>query len=164
MTEGLWYIPHHRVDHPKKPDKVRIVFDCSSSYAGVSLNGRLLQGSNLANNLLGVIMRFYEQLAILADMEAMFHQVKVPPYDRGCLRLCRWSDENFEKEPIIYRMTTYIWGNIFVKFFALKRTVVDFSEQFDSKVADTIYVENCLSSISSDSQAISLIEDVTALC
>ena len=48
--------------------------------------------------------------------------------------------------------------------FALKRTVVDFGEQFDSKVADTIYVEDCLSSISSDPQAISLIEDVTVLC
>ena len=83
MTEGLWYIPQHRVYHLKKPNKVRIVFDWSSSYTGVSLNGRVLQGPNLANNLLDVIMRFYEeQIAILADVEAMFHQVKVPPYDR----------------------------------------------------------------------------------
>lgn len=75
MTEGLWYILHHRVYHLKKPNKVRIVFEWSSSYTGVSLNGRVLQGPNLANNLLDVIMRFYEEhIAILANVEAMFPQ------------------------------------------------------------------------------------------
>ena len=29
-----WYIPHHPVFHPMKPDKVRIVFDCASKYKG----------------------------------------------------------------------------------------------------------------------------------
>lgn len=29
-TDGkIWYIPHHGVYHPKKPDKIRVVFDCS---------------------------------------------------------------------------------------------------------------------------------------
>ena len=30
------YVPHHGVYHPKKPDKIRVVFDCSASYAGTS--------------------------------------------------------------------------------------------------------------------------------
>ena len=78
-----------------------------------------------------------------------------------------WSDEDFEKEPIFYRMTVHPFratSSPSCCNFALKRTAVDFGEQFDSKVADTIYVEDCLSSISSDPQAISLIEDVTVLC
>ena len=33
-----WYIPHHGVYHPKKPDKIRVVFDCSAKFAGTSLN------------------------------------------------------------------------------------------------------------------------------
>lgn len=27
-----WYIPHHGVYHPKKPDKLHVVFDCSAKY------------------------------------------------------------------------------------------------------------------------------------
>ena len=37
------YIPHHGVYHPKKPTKIRIVFDCSAEYKGESLNKHLLQ-------------------------------------------------------------------------------------------------------------------------
>ncbi|KAL7870303.1 hypothetical protein SRHO_G00078000 [Serrasalmus rhombeus] len=29
-----WYIPHHGVYHPKKPDKLHVVFDCSARYEG----------------------------------------------------------------------------------------------------------------------------------
>ena len=28
----VWYIPHHGVYHPHKPDKIRVVFDCTSKY------------------------------------------------------------------------------------------------------------------------------------
>lgn len=82
-----------------------------------------------------------------------------------------WSDEDFEKEPIFYRMTVHPFratSSPSCCNFALKRTAVDFGEQFDSKVADTIftniYVDDCLSSVSFDTQSISLIEDVSALC
>lgn len=39
----IWYIPHHGV--------LRVVFDCSSEFRGVSLNNRLLQGSNLMSKV-----------------------------------------------------------------------------------------------------------------
>jgi len=31
-----WYLPHHAVQHPAKPGKVRVVFDCSVKYHGKS--------------------------------------------------------------------------------------------------------------------------------
>ncbi|KHJ41984.1 hypothetical protein D918_07874 [Trichuris suis] len=34
----IWYLPHHAVRHPARPNKVRIVFDASSVCEGVSLN------------------------------------------------------------------------------------------------------------------------------
>ena len=40
----VWYIPHHGVYHPKKPNKLRVVFDCISNYRNHSLNANLLQG------------------------------------------------------------------------------------------------------------------------
>lgn len=69
----VWYLPHHRVYHPKK-QKIRVVFDCSASYQGTTLNEQLLQGPNLTSTLLGVITRFRkEEVAVMADVEAMFH-------------------------------------------------------------------------------------------
>ena len=41
-----WYLPHHPVVNPKKPGKVRVVFDCAAKCQGVSLNGHILQGQD----------------------------------------------------------------------------------------------------------------------
>ncbi len=57
--------------HPRKPDRICVVFDSSASYEGVSLNDILLTGPDLNNSLLGVLMRFRkDQVAITADIEA----------------------------------------------------------------------------------------------
>ena len=37
-----WYIPHHGVYHPKKPGKIRVVFDCSASTASTASTGTRL--------------------------------------------------------------------------------------------------------------------------
>ena len=49
-----WYIPHHGVyilHHgvylPHKPDKIRVVFDCSLEYKNYCLNKELLQGTTI---------------------------------------------------------------------------------------------------------------------
>ena len=36
-----WYLPHHGIYHPQK-SKVRVVFDCSATFEGHSLNDKLL--------------------------------------------------------------------------------------------------------------------------
>lgn len=82
-----WYLPHHAVFHPAKPGKVRVVFDCSAKYLGSSLNEKLLQGPDLTNSLVGVLTRFREErIALMSDVEAMFHQVRVKPDDCNALR------------------------------------------------------------------------------
>ena len=62
LTKGqegkTWFIPHHGVYHKDKPGKIRIVFDCSAKFKGISLNNCLYQGPDLNNNLLGVLLRF----------------------------------------------------------------------------------------------------------
>ena len=54
----VWYLPHHGVYHPQKPDKIRVVFDCSSELNGRSINKELLMGPDLTNQLIGVLTRF----------------------------------------------------------------------------------------------------------
>ena len=53
--KNVWYIPHHGVYHPKKPNKIRVVFDCAAEYENESLNKHMLQGPDLTNNLTGVL-------------------------------------------------------------------------------------------------------------
>ncbi|KZS19693.1 Uncharacterized protein APZ42_013856 [Daphnia magna] len=38
-----WYLSHHVVVNPRKPEKVRVVFDASAKYQGVALNEVLLK-------------------------------------------------------------------------------------------------------------------------
>ena len=61
QRETAWYIPHHGVYHPKKPEKLRVVFDCSADFQGHSLSRHLLQGADLTNSLAGVLCRFRQE-------------------------------------------------------------------------------------------------------
>ena len=66
------YVPHKQVHHPKKK-KIQVVFDCSAQYGGVSLNQQLLQGPDLINDLVGVLLTFREEpVAFVADFVACF--------------------------------------------------------------------------------------------
>ena len=65
--------------HPQKKDKIRVVFDAAAMQEEVSLNNQLHQGPDLTNSLLGVLPRLRQYpIALVADIEGMFNQVKVP--------------------------------------------------------------------------------------
>ena len=106
-----WYLPHHPVISKSKPDKVRVVFDGAAKYGGISLNSQLLSGPDLVNILVGVLLRFrQEQVAISADVEAMYHQVKVAKEDCDALRFLWWPEGNIGED----RSTT-VWRYFFVE-------------------------------------------------
>ena len=95
----VWYIPHHGVTHPAKPGKVRVIFDYSAEFAGTSLNKQFIAGPDLTSQLVGVLTRFREKhIAYMANIEAMFHQVRVPENLRSLLRFLWWEhgDPKFE--------------------------------------------------------------------
>ncbi len=107
----VWYLPHHPVTHPMKPEKVRVVFDCAAKHNGTSLNEQLLQGPDLANSLVGVLIRFREEpVALVADIEGMFSQIRVDPKDCDALRFLWWEDAKLETTPIEYRMVKHVFG------------------------------------------------------
>ncbi|KAK3733611.1 hypothetical protein QZH41_005188 [Actinostola sp. cb2023] len=104
-SSPVWYLPHHPVYHPQKTNKVRVVFDCSAKWRGTSLNDQLLQGPDLTNSLVGVLTRFrQEPVALMADIEAMFYQVRVRPSDRNCLRFLWWPSGDFSRTPEEYQI------------------------------------------------------------
>ena len=87
-TRHRWYLPHHGVVHPKKPGKVRVVWDCSSRCEGISLNDVLLQGHDLNNTLVGVLLQFrLGEIALSCDIEKMFFQFRVPQDTSGMMKM-----------------------------------------------------------------------------
>ena len=155
-TDGfLWYLPHHAVLNPKKPDKCRIVFDCAAKLNGLSLNDRVHQGPDLTNKLIGVLLKFrQEQVAFMADIEGMFHQVHVTPKDRDVLRFLWWADDEPGGSQLeMYRMTAHLFGGVWSPScanFALQHTVSDNAKDFEVNVQRTVannfYVDDCLKS------------------
>ena len=105
---GLWYIPHHAVVKPKKPGKVRVVFDCAAKYSGKSINDHLYTGPDILNTLLGILLRFrQEPVAVVADVEAMYHRVLVYPEDQRFLRFLWWDGGDLTKPLSTYCMVVH---------------------------------------------------------
>ncbi|XP_068689567.1 uncharacterized protein, partial [Montipora foliosa] len=137
----VWYLPHHPVVHTmaRKPDKVRVVFDCAAKYMGTSLNDQLMQGPDLNNNLIGVLMRFrQEKSAIIADIESMFHQARVDPRDLDALRFLWWPSEELHSSPAEYKMAVHVFGatsSPSCACFCLLRTAEDNKDTFPSEIS-----------------------------
>ena len=168
----IWYIPHHGVSHPSKPGKIRVVFDCSAEYQGISLNKSLMSGPDLTNQIVGVITRFrQEPVVIMGDIEAMFHQVLVPEIDRSLLRFLWWENHDISKAATDYEMGVHVFGATSSPSccnYALKRTAVDSKGRYPSDVAETLqrnfYVDDLLKSVSDVTTAIRLLNDVIEMC
>ena len=166
-----WFIPHHGVYHPHKPGKIRVVFDCSAKYKGKSLKDLLLKGPDLTNSLLGILTRFQqEHVAVMADIEAMFHQVKVPDTDRSFLRFLWWLNGDLSCALKEYQMSIHLFGAVSSPAcanFALLKTAKDNSQHFSADVTSTVrrnfYVDDCLKSLSLVEDAIAHISDLLSL-
>ena len=104
----VWFIPHHGVQHPHKPT-IRVVFNCPVTYGGTSLNEQLLQGPDMTNCLSGVLLRWRkERVALMADIEKMFYQVRVPQEDTDVLRYLWWPNGDTSKDLQEYRMKVHV--------------------------------------------------------
>jgi len=162
-SSKTWYLPHHAVISDKKPGKLRVVFDCAACYKGESLNDKCHQGPDLNNKLLHVLLRFRQhQLAIMADVEAMYYQVKVKGEDKDALRFL-WMEDGKE---VTYRMKAHIFGGIWcacVATYAMRRTVKDQGIQ-DEFVEETInkafYVDDCLKSVKKREDGEKIVKEV----
>ncbi|XP_069103769.1 uncharacterized protein [Argopecten irradians] len=163
--EECWYLPLFGVYHPKKPDKIRGVFDSSVKHEGISLNKVLMKGPNLTNNLLGVLLRFRkEYIAISCDVEQMFYCFGVREDQRNFLRFLWYEDNNPTKPLIEYRMCKHVFGNSpspAVATYGLRKTVRETENTFGGDVTDFVtknfYVDDGLTSVPTAQEAVSLL-------
>ena len=165
-AERVWYLPHHHVINPKKPEKLRVVFDCAAKFEGQSLNQRINQGPDLVNSLISVLLKFrLHAYAIQADIKGMYNQVAVPPQDRDVLRFL-WQENG---RLVHYRMKVHLFGGVWcssVATYALRKVVQDHPDVhplLSNAILQCMYVDDCLVSVGSKAEAITLMDGLPQL-
>ena len=160
----VWYLPHHGVRHKQKK-KLRIVFDCSARFQGTSLNDVLLQGPDLTNNLLGVLLRFREgKIAITADIEKMFYNVWLPREDSNFLRFLWYRNNDTSSDPIEYRVLVHVFGaksSPSCANYALQQCILHHSsnEDLTSLLTRSFYVDDLIISVNDEAYAKSVLSE-----
>ena len=160
-ADGMaWFLPHHPVTHPMKPDTVRVVFDCSARYQETPLNDRLLQGPDF-NNTIGVLIRFPKER--VAVIKAMFNQVNVSPHHQSLLQFLWWKNGNLDDDPKVSKMKVHIFGTTSSPSccaYALRKTATDNEDDYDditiNKVLKNCYEDDCLVSEQDEATAMRL--------
>ncbi|XP_075250799.1 uncharacterized protein LOC142343002 [Convolutriloba macropyga] len=160
--DNVSFLPHHPVTNENKPGKVRRVANAASIFQGQSLNSNLLKGPDLLSNLTGVIMRFREnRIALCADIEQMFMQVKVDPTDRPYLRFLWKKNGRIET----YEYTSHIFGatdSPCIASYALRRSAQDNAKTYPSvqKVIErNIYMDDLYVAVSSPNEASNIVHE-----
>lgn len=107
----------------------------------------------------------------MADVEAMYHLVRVPIEDSNLLRFLWWPDGELSQPLEEYRMRVQLFGatsSPSCANFALRKCAEDNRDSFSVQVVETImhsfYVDDCLASVASESQAVALYHDLRAIC
>ena len=121
----------------------------------MSLNNQLIQGPDLTNSLVGVLLCFREDpVALMADSESMFHQVPVRPDDYDALRFLWWPQDNLSIEPQEFQMLAHLFGATSLPScanFALQRTIGANCDNFGNMISDTVkrnfYADDCSKSV-----------------
>ncbi|XP_038064113.1 uncharacterized protein LOC119734635 [Patiria miniata] len=124
------------------------------------------------NSLVGILCRFrLRPVAFMCDVEQMFHQFKVEARHRDYLRFVWWKDGNFNNESTEYRMGAHLFGAVSspgCANFGLKQIAEDYEAKYGSDAADFVrhsfYVDDGLKSVSSTSEAVTLIRQTKEMC
>ena len=165
-NKECWYLPLFGVYHPRKPDRIRGVFDSSAEYEGVSLNSVLLTGPDLINNLLGVLLRFRrDEYAITGDIEQMFYSFFVREDHRDYLRFLWYKDNDPDSDLTEYRMCVHVFGNSpspAVAIYGLSKSVQNSEHIYGKDVTEFVmrnfYVDDGLVSLPTSAEAIDLMK------
>ena len=106
----------------------------------------------------------------MADVEAMFHQVRVKANDQDALRFLWWPQGNRSEAPRTYRMTVHLFRGTWSPScctYAMHRTVQDYAHQFSKEACETVrrnfYIDDCLKSVSSVEEAVALTKELKTL-
>ena len=122
-----------------------------------------MQGPDRANGLIGVLLRFPQgTIGLPADVQSMFHQVRLREQDQDALRFLWWTG-SYDNPPYVYAMNVHIVGaasSPCVANSALRQAADDNFHSLDA-IKRSFYVDDALPCLSDESSRVSLAEDLT---
>ncbi|XP_055584745.1 uncharacterized protein LOC129737609 [Uranotaenia lowii] len=160
-----WYLPLGVVTNPKKPNKIRLVWDAAARVKDISFNDLLLKGPDYTNSLPAILIRFRQrQIAITADIHEMFHRIRIRAPDNQSQRFVfrKHPSENFRT----YIMDVAIFGATCSPCIAQhvkNANASKFSETYPKAVEAIVeghYIDDWLDSTDTEEEAIQLIQEV----
>ncbi|XP_062533440.1 uncharacterized protein LOC134202469 [Armigeres subalbatus] len=166
--DQCWYLPLGIVINPKKPEKLRIIWDAAATVDGISLNSALLKGPDFLTSLPGVIGKFrMYRYALTGDIREMFHRFFIRPQDRQFQRFL--FRDHPHQNPVIYVMDVAIFGAScspssaqFIKNLNAK----DFEVKYPRAAAAIVhrhYVDDYLDSFGTVAEAVKIGKEVKAI-
>ena len=161
------YLPHF----PTRQIKKRIVIDAAATHLGTCFNSLLMQGPDLMQSLVDIVVRFRQNsIAFACDIKEMFHQVKIPEEDQSSIRLLWFKDDNIDAPPEEYQFTVHAFGwksSPAAANFAIRQTALDnecgVSQGTVNLILHQLYVDDCLNSEASVEAAISRATELNKL-
>lgn len=157
-TNKTWYLPHFAVLNPNK-SKLRLVFDCAAKSKGKSLNDFLLSGPDFLTSLPGVLIGFRrKKVALMGDIQEMFHRVFIRQEDRQAQRLL-WEEDTYVMNVMTFGAVCSPSSAQYIKNLNARR----FETTHPKAVKEIIehhYVDDWICSIDSLDEAKGLVNDV----
>ena len=165
-----WFLPHFPVVREDKvTTKVRLVFDGSARFNGVSINDLMHVGPKLQNDLLHILLRFcLWPIAVAADVSEMFLQVSLREADRRYHRFL-WS-KSPNDPAVVYEFCRVVFGmraSPYLAGRAIKATAEKFEHNFASEtqraIDESLYVDDLLHSSKTVENAVQLRQEIQQL-
>ena len=157
----VFYLSHLAVENPKSlTTPVRIVFNSSQLYKGVSLNSFLAKGpDSFKTNLLGMLLRFREgPVVMIGDIRKMYNSVYLAELEQHTHRFL-WRDLKVDSPPETWCITRVNMGDKPAGAIAIeaKDRTADLFKHINPAAAEFIkgssYVDDLVDSIDSLNQA-----------
>ncbi|XP_062533722.1 uncharacterized protein LOC134202737 [Armigeres subalbatus] len=157
----VWYLPLGAVVNPRKPGKVRMIWDARAAVNGISLNSVLLKGPDQLTSLPGVLLRFRQfNVGVSSDIKEMFHQIYIRKEDRHSQRFL-WRNDPSDV-PEVYFMNVATFGSTCspaAAQYVKNKNAKDYQELYPRAVEGILnnhYVDDSLESYESIHEAIEI--------
>lgn len=165
------YLPHRHVVKENSTTRIRPVFDASAKIKrSPSLNECLEKGPNLMELIPTVLTKFrLGKIGVIADIKKAFLQISISPNDKNFLRFL-WM--NVDKELKVYRHCRVVFGVTSSPFLLGAviqyhlQTVLEesvYPKEIIEKLIDSFYVDNCVTSVETESELQSFIDVATSV-
>ncbi|XP_062556945.1 uncharacterized protein LOC134221776 [Armigeres subalbatus] len=162
--QEVCYLPLSVVVHPKKPGKVRLVWDASAVVNGVSFNSKLLKGPDMLTPLPNVLAKFRERMVGFGgDIKEMYLQVRVCKADKRARFVFRESPSKVVK---VYVIDVTLFGatsSPCTAQFVKNRNAQEYAVQFPEAaraIVENHYVDDYFDSVDTVEEAVKRAQEV----